>query len=325
MNINRPFKIGIFVILVLACGIWGLFYLKGLDLLSKESRYYIKYENIEGLVISNPVQIKGLKVGQVEKISFSDQQFNTLIVEIVIKHGYKIPKGTIAKIYSSDLMGSKSIELMIGKSTVFLNDGDTLQSDIEKSLQDQVRLEVLPIKRKAESLMSSMDSIFSRLETVFNQKTEENIRTSITNIKLTFENLEHTTRKLDTIITTSNMSSILRNIDAISTTIRLQNKNISSILSNLGVFTDTIVKLDVSKTLTKANHALLVFDSIATKISKGEGTIGQLVKNDSLFRELKTASKSLDILLNDVKANPKRYVHFSIFGSNSATKTTSSK
>jgi len=227
MEINRPVKIGIFVSLVLGCGIWGLFYLRGLDLFNKESRYFVQYDDIEGLVVSNPVQIKGLKVGQVTKISFSDNKYNGLIVEILIKHGYKLPKGTVAKIYSSDLMGSKSIELIIGNSNEVLSEGDTLKSDIEKSLQDQVRLEVLPIKKKAESLMSSMDSIFSGLEYVFNQKTKDNLMTSISNIKLTFENLEHTSKKLDTIITTSNLSSILQNINAISSTIRSQNKNIT--------------------------------------------------------------------------------------------------
>jgi len=325
MNINRPLKIGIFVSIVLFCGIWGLFYLKGADLFNKETRYYVVYDNIQGLVVSNPVQIKGLKVGQVSKISFSDAQYNKLIVEIIIKHGYKIPKGSIAKIYSSDLMGSKSIEIITGKSLEFYNNGDTLQSDIERSLQDQVRLEVLPIKNKAESLISSMDSIFSGLEYVFNKKTKDNLMTSISNIKLTFENLEHTTRKIDTIVTTSNISSILQNINSISSNIRLQNKNITTILSNLGSFSDSLVKMDISKTLLKANHTLSAFDSIATRISNGEGTIGQLVKNDSLYRELKNASKSLDILLNDVKTNPKRYVHFSVFGSNSSIKTKKTK
>ena len=325
MKISRPVKIGIFVSAVLLCGIWGLFYLRGLDLFNKETKYYVVYENIEGLVVSNPVQIKGLKVGQVSKITFSDTQFNSLIVEIIVKNGYRIPKGSIAKIYSSDLMGSKSIELIIGKSKEFINDGDTLLPDIERSLQDQVRLEVLPIKKKAESLMNSMDSIFSGLEYVFNKKTKDNLMTSIYNIKLTFENLEHTTKKIDTIVTTGNISSILQNINAISFTIRQQNKSITTILSNLGLFSDTLVKLDISKTLGKANHTLTVFDSIATKISNGEGTIGQLIKNDSLFKEMKNASKSLDVLLNDVKTNPKRYVHFSVFGSNTSTKTKKSK
>lgn len=325
MKISRSFKIGLFVSFVIGAGIWGLFYLKGLDLFNKETKYYIIYENIEGLTVSNPVQIKGLKVGQVTKISFSNSRYEKLIVQIVLKNGIKIPKGTIAKIYSADLMGSKSIELITGKSDIFLNDGDTLISDIERSLQDQVRLQVLPIKKKAESLMGSMDSIMSGIEYMLNQKTQENIMTSISNIRLTFENLEHTTKKIDTIVTTGNISSILQNINAISTTIRLQNKNITTILTNLGMVSDTIARMDLSKTLHKANHMLSVFDSVAIKISKGEGTIGQLIKNDSLYTEMRTASKDLDSLINDIKANPRRYINLYIFGSNSSTKTKKSK
>ena len=325
MTISKPVKIGIFVTFVFISGIWGLFYLRGLDLFSKETKYYIVYENIQGLVSSNPVQIKGLKVGQVSNITFTDGQYNNIVVEIIIKHGYKIPKGSIGKIYSADLMGSKSIEIITGKSLEYMKDGDTLQSDIEKSLQEQVRLEVLPIKKKAESLMSSMDSIFSGIEYVFNKKTQENIMTSISNIKKTFENLEYTTRRFDTIISSGNITSIIKNVDAITTTIKLQNKNIAKTIANISTISDTLVKMNVSRTLLSANHSLLMFDSIVTRINQGEGTIGQLIKNETLYNDMKTVTKSLDSLLIDVQKNPKRYVHFSIFGSNSGTKTSNGK
>ena len=325
MTISKPVKIGIFVTVVFVSGIWGLFYLRGLDLFSKETKYYIVYENIQGLVSSNPVQIKGLKVGQVSNITFTDGQYNNIVVEIIIKHGYKIPKGSIGKIYSADLMGSKSIEIITGKSLEYMKDGDTLQSDIEKSLQEQVRLEVLPIKKKAESLMSSMDSIFSGIEYVFNKKTQENIMTSISNIKKTFENLEYTTRRFDTIISSGNITSIIKNVDAITTTIKLQNKNITKTIANISTISDTLVKMNVSRTLLSANHSLLMFDSIVTKINQGDGTLGQLIKNETLYNDMKTVSKSLDSLLIDVQKNPKRYVHFSIFGSNSGTKTSKRK
>lgn len=322
---SRPIKIGIFVTVVLFAALWGIFYLKGLDLFNKESRYYVIYENIQGLEISNPVQIKGLKVGQVTKISFSNQQYKSIVVEILVKHGYKLPKGTIAKIYSSDLMGSKSIELLPSSNTTSCEDGDTLQSDIEQSLQDQVRLEVLPIKKKAESLMSSMDSIFSGLEYVLNKDTKENIMNSIYGIRKTFENLERTTKKLDTIVSIDKFSKIFENINSITSNIRQQNKNVSNILNNVSVMTDSLANLKITQTIRKANNVAESFDIILKKINNGEGTIGQLINNDSLYTQLHQASYSLDSLLKDVKMHPKRYVHFSIFGSNSDTKSHKSK
>ena len=325
IKISRPIKIGIFVTVVLFTAIWGLFYLKGLDLFNKESRYYIVYDNIQGLEVSNPVQIKGLKVGQVTKISFSNEQYQSLVVEIIVKHGYKLPKGTIAKIYSADLMGSKSIELIPSNNVILCESGDTLQSDIERSLQDQVRLEVLPIKKKAESLMSSMDSIFSGLEYVFNKDTKENIMNNISDIRKTFENLERTTKKIDTIVSIGNFSSIFQNINSITGNIRQQNKNISNILNNVSIMTDSLSNLRITQTIRKANNVAETIDAILVKINNGEGTIGQLVKNDSLYKQLHSATSSLDSLLKDVKTHPKRYVHFSIFGSNSDTKSHKSK
>ncbi len=325
MKVSRSTKIGIFVAIVISFAIWGLYFLKGMDLFNKESRYVILYKNIQGLVSSNPVQIKGLKVGIVSKIEFTDPHFETLTVEIIVKNGIKIPKGTIAKIYSSDLMGSKSIELLVGNSNEYYHDGDTLQSEIEESLQEQVKLQMLPIKRKAESLMSTMDSILTGFEYVFNQNTKENLLTSIENIKKTFENLEHSTRNIDTLVSNGNLYMALSNIESITSNIKAQNKSIANILNNTSKLTDTIVQMNISKTLRHANSALIQFDSIASKISRGDGTIGQLLKNDTLFDQLKAASSDLDKLLIDVKSNPKKYVHFSIFGSKSGTKSDKQK
>ena len=149
--------------------------------------------------------------------------------------------------------------------------------------------------------------------------------TSISNIKKTFENLEYTTRRFDTIISSGNITSIIKNVDAITTTIKLQNKNIAKTIANISTISDTLVKMNVSRTLLSANHSLLMFDSIVTKINQGDGTLGQLIKNETLYNDMKTVSKSLDSLLIDVQKNPKRYVHFSIFGSNSGTKTSKRK
>jgi len=325
MKINSSTKIGVFVAIIFSLAIWGIYYLKGIDLFSKENKYYVIYQNIDGLMISNPVQIKGLKIGQVSNIWFSNAKYESVTVEIMVKKDIHVPQGSVAKVYSSDLMGSKSIELIMGNSPKMLNHGDTLKSSTEESLKEQVKIEMLPLKKKAENLMNSMDSTFSVLETMFNKNTMENITTSIMNIRKTFENLQHTTTKIDTIVTKSNIGSILQNLETTTYMLKLQNKNIANTLTNLSAFSDTLARVHLAQTLQKADNAFTIFDSIAQKVIKGEGTIGQLIQNDTLFRKIHSASVDLDALLLDVQNNPKKYVHFSVFGSNSSTKNTKGK
>lgn len=316
IHINRSTRIGLFVFIVIGITIWGFYFLKGSNIFKNENRYFIIYDNIDGLVESSPVQIRGLRVGKVSSIHFTSQAYESLTVEISIDKNIRIPRGTIAKVYSSDLMGSKSIELVLNNKGQYFKPGDTLGADIEENIREQVKLQMLPLKKKAEDLMNSMDSVLAMVEYIFNDNTKENIRTSILKIRRTFENLEHSTSQLDTIVSKSRINVIMQNVESITSNIRQHNKDISHILANISSFSDTLAQAHISQTLNKANLALTEFEAIVNKVNRGEGTIGQLLNNDTLFHKLKLASSDLDSLLVDVKANPKRYVHFSIFGSN---------
>jgi len=320
MKISRKTKIGLFVLIVSVLTFWGIYFLKGIDIFHKENKYLIIYDNIEGLGVSSPVQIRGFKVGRVTNISFSNKQYESLTVEISVKSDINIPKGTIAKVYSSDLMGSKSIELLIGTSYHYLSNGDTIYSEIEESLGEQVKLQMLPLKKKAESLMSSMDSVLAVVENILNKNTKENIKNSILSIRNTFQNLENSAIKIKEIVSEKQITEVLVNLEYITGNIRNHNKDIGNILHNISSLSDTLARAEIGKTLLTVNKVFNDFDSIATKIKSGEGTIGQLVNNDTLYFNLQQASSDLDSLLIDLKTHPKRYVHFSVFGSKEKTK-----
>lgn len=315
MKDYKTIRIGVFVVLVVALSIWGFYFLKGSNIINKKNSYIVVYDDIEGLSVSSPVLIRGLKIGQVSDIHFSNDTYDSLIVELLVDNDIRIPRGTVARIYSSDLMGSKSIQLIVSDSLTFLAPGDRLHPDVEENLKEQVKLQMLPLKKKAESLMGSMDSVLAMVEYIFNENTKQNIRTSILSIRRTFENLEHSSRNIDSIVSNGNVTSIMQNIEGITRNVKKHNKEISNILENLSSFSDTLVRSQLSTTLQKTNLALVEVQSIANKINQGQGSLGMLLNNDTLYRNITNVSADLDSLLIDIKENPSRYINVSVFGS----------
>ena len=164
-------KIGFLVFAAIAIFIWGVNYLKGIDIFKQENEYYIVYNKVDGLVSSSPVLINGLRIGQVRSINFHEDMSGRLIVEIASDKKYKIPKNSVARIFSSDLLGTRSIEIIFSDSTTFHVSGDTLRSDIEQSLAEQVSLQMLPLKNKAEDLLEEIEIAMKIIQRVFNEET----------------------------------------------------------------------------------------------------------------------------------------------------------
>jgi len=202
VKISREIKIGTLTIVSLILLIWGLNYLKGVDVLKKQRVFYAVYDRVDGLVKANPVSINGLQVGQVNNLYFSKDGSTKIIAEILITTDINIPDNSIAQIFSSDLMGSKAVNLMFGNSVRYIQPGDTLATEVEGSLKDEVNKQVLPLKRKAENLLSSLDTMVTIIQDIFNKKTKENLNASFTNIRSAISHLENTTVNIDTLIST---------------------------------------------------------------------------------------------------------------------------
>lgn len=314
-NFSRYTSIGLVVIIAIIGLVWGFNFLKGKNLFVKENIYYSVYDRIDGLVESSPVVFNGLKIGQVRNIKFHSDNSGRLIVEFAIKQDIQLRDSTVAQIASIDLMGTKSIELIQGNSTTFHKIGDTLFSSLEQSIKDQVSIQMLPLKVKAEELMLSLDSVLVVFQYIFNEKTRDNISNTFASIKMTIQNLESTSIALDTLMQAEKgkLSRIFSNIELISSNLRNNNEQISLILNNFSNISDTIAKADIGKTIKNANKALTDIDNIIAKINRGEGTIGMLANNDTLYNNLEDATYNLNKLFIDFEKNPKRYIHFSLF------------
>lgn len=315
MKPKQVIFIGITFILAVALFIWGYNFLKGKDIFNKQTTFYAKYHKVSGLTRANPVLINGLRVGQVQTIYFDPDLSGDIIAVIVLNTKFPIPKNSIASIFSADLMGSKAINLKLGNSLELLQEGDTLRSSIEGSLKDEVNAQVQPIKIKAENLLASIDTLVIAFQSIFNESARENLKASFNDIRQTFSNLQSTTSNIDTLVMTegSRVANILMNIDSLSTTLSENRNQISAIISNFEDISDSLARSDIPGTFIRANKTLDDLDAILATINSGEGTLGMLLHNDTLYIELNKSAEELNLLLKDLRENPKRYVKFSLF------------
>ncbi len=315
MKYKKEIGIGLVFIVALALFIWGFTFLKGFNLFKEQRVLYAVYDQVSGLTKANPVSINGLKVGQVSDIYFRPDFSGDIIVEITVETEIPIPKNSVALIYSSDLMGSKAIDLKLGNDSLFAANGDTLNTQVEASLKEAVNQQIQPLKVKAEELILSIDSVVTVIKQIFNEQARENLTSSLASVQSTFENLESASYNLDQMIASEKVrfGEIMGNLESITTTISENEENIDNILANFSTISDSLAQAQIPQTFANINRVVGDVAEIVDKIENGEGTIGMLVNDDKLYKDLQESSEQLHLLLEDLRVNPKRYVRFSLF------------
>jgi phospholipid/cholesterol/gamma-HCH transport system substrate-binding protein len=311
MKISKYTKLGLLVITCLTILVWGINYLKGIDIFRSNARYYVIYDKIDGLLESSPVNINGYQVGQVTEIKFLNDYSGRLIATLSLSGDFKIGKGSVAKIVSSDIMGTKSVKMEIVRSTEYYKENDTIPGAIESDLKEQVSMQVLPIKAKAEQLMASLDSAITVFTSVFNKNTRENLSQSFENINNTIAHIESVSAELDKIFGTGKINSIVENLDSISGSVTKNSGNVTRIVSNLSSLSDTLSTLNLTPVFNDVKSSVAGLNTVLQKLNSDENSAGLLMNDKALYQNLNNVANSLDLLLQDVRNNPKRYVHFS--------------
>lgn len=317
MKIRKEIIVGIVVIIAAVLLYFGFSFLKGNDIFKKGRDYYAVYNRVDGLGTASPVLYNGYHIGRVQNIYFSPQYNGRIVVMFNISNSVlKINKDAQAKIISSDLLGSKAIEIVLGKSKKLVNPGDTLRSGIEKSLKEEVNAQLLPLKNKTEGLISTVDSAVNVFAAIFNEDAREHLKRSFASIETSISTFEKTSKRMDTLVKnqSANISQITENVKHITSNINNNQKKLNNIIDNFSSISDTLAKAHIAETINNTKKALTQFTTAMKRINEGQGTIGQLAKNDTLYYNLQVASKNLDLLLKDMRQYPGRYVHFSIFG-----------
>jgi phospholipid/cholesterol/gamma-HCH transport system substrate-binding protein len=310
MKISNETKVGALASIAIATLIIGYSFLKGNDVFSNEVEFYATYDRVDGLVKSKPVLINGYQIGRVSNLLLLPS--GKILVQFKINPEYAIPKNTIARIESTDLLGSKAVIFDLGDGKNFAVDGDTLNSRIETDLMDQVE----PVQKKAEQIIAKMDSVLTSVNNTLNPDFQKNFDRSFASIARTLETLEKTTKTVDGLVSnqSSKISVIMSNFESISDNFKNNNAKISSIMNNLDKVTDEVAKANFTQTITEANKAIIELQSVLNKVNSGSGTLSQLINDEKMYNNLNNAAENLDKLMIDLKANPKRYVSFSVFG-----------
>ena len=306
-KLSKEFKSGFIFLLAIVFLVYGLKYLKGLNVFQSNKPYYAIYDDIDGLQIGSSIRLNGFNVGIVNNIVLNNN--NKLLVTLNINSVDSIPINSVCKIVNQDLMGTKGVSLVLGKSDLYAKPGDTLQSGIENSLQDEVNAQILPLKNKAEELIGSVDSLLTVVAAVLNKNTRKNLSNSIKSLDETFSILSQTMIKVDSMVyhNDKRVSKIIINLESITTNLNDSNSGIKPILYNLSLISDSLSNSNIGSLVENINN-------ISNNINSGSGSLTKLMKDDKLYNNLEKSTSELAELIEDIKNNPKRYVNFSILG-----------
>ena len=302
---SKELKIGIVAIIVIAIFIWGYNFLKGQDLFDTDTRYFkVEYANISGLTKSSFVTINGLKVGKVDKIDFNNEpeKMGHLIVRFSVEKDFPFSKNSIVKIYSPSPLSPSNLAIIPDYQAENAISGDTLKGETESSLFTSIGERLDPIQSKLEKVMVSADSLFKNVNNVLDLRTQKSLRGSVLNLESTLQEVK------------SMMSSFNSLIDSTSTDLKKSIKNTRLITENFSKVSDTLANANIGRIMRKAEVTLNSANEMLETINKGKGTIGKLVSDDKLYNNIAAMSKELESLLREMKLNPKRFVHFSLFG-----------
>ncbi len=316
MKIKKEYTIALMVLAGIGLLIFGINFLKGLDLFQKRNVYHALYNDISGINESTPVFYNGFKVGQVISTELMDDGSGRIAVGFQLnEEQLKFPKDTKVQIYSADLF-SRSLKLLIGESNVPAEPGDTLAGDAQMTLTDAVSSQIDPLKKRAESMIANVDSLLTRLQLILNDEARDDIDAGFTSIRKTLDALHRSAERIDALIAqeSASIGMVVKNLEKVSSNLVAYNEGIVKILNNMDTVTSSLAAGQLDSIMHNMSASSTQLKSMMTRMENGEGTLGALLKNDTLYTNLESASRELDMLLEDVRLNPNRYVNISLIG-----------
>ena len=303
MKLSKEIKTAILVLSGILLFIFIFYYLKGENILDNSIKISAVYNNVEGLAPSAAVTINGHKIGKVQSIHFTNDLSGKLNVEMLIDSDFEFSKNSTAQLYESGLIGGKAIAIIPAfDGAPNVESGDILSSDVKPGLTDLVNQRLTPLQEKMERMMVSADTLLVNLNTLFDAQTKYNIKSSIAELSTTIESFKSTSESLNDLVV-DNSSSIGQTIT-----------NFNKISDDLTRLSTSLAAADFDTIMADLKSTISSFNQLLSAIENGEGSVGKLMKEEAVYNNLEGATKQLEELLEDMKLNPKRYVHFSLFG-----------
>jgi phospholipid/cholesterol/gamma-HCH transport system substrate-binding protein len=302
LKLSREIKTALLVIFGLGFFYFGFNFLKGSSVFSKQKVIYSVYDEVEGLSIGADVNINGLSIGKITKIDFLPGS-TQILVSMRVRGDLAFSSASEAILYETGLIGGKAIMIQpIFENGKSIKTGDTLPSGVQPGFTELVNQQIAPLQQKLTSTLTSVDELFDGVSNVLNNQTQENLKTTLSELTRTVENANNITRKLNRLLDS--------NATALDTTF----KHLASTSANLSQISDSLVEVDFKAILAQYNKIATNLNQVLDQVNTSQGTAGKLINDPALYTQLNATLEELESLLNDLKNNPKRYVHFSLFG-----------
>ncbi|MEP6594790.1 MAG: MlaD family protein [Ginsengibacter sp.] len=314
MKINNETKIGILAVVGIAALIIGFNFLKGKNLFKKERYIYAVYEDIQGLTKSNPVVINGLQVGTIANLN-GGKDLKRIVVSVNLTQDVDIPNNSLAVI-NPNLLGSTSLEIKLGNSNVYLKSGDTLLTTLSGGAFDEALKMINPVLYEVRNATKSLDSVLHIIGSVFDPMTKNNIKGTLENLNRTTASFAFSAIALQSLLNPKGgaLAQSLDNVNSFTYSLAANKDTLNSILSNANKASANFANLDFKKTLTALDSTLTVFNAGVQKINSKEGSLGLMLNDTKVYDNLASTSNKLNILLDDIRVHPKRYLTISVFG-----------
>lgn len=308
MKVKTEVKIGFIVLSTIALVIWGINYLKGRNVLKRSDVYYALYDDVAGLKMSGSVILSGFKVGMINTIEFQEKHLDKIVIAFVVNSGYKIPKNSVAQIYNSDIMGTKVIRIIPSHENEYYEYGDTLPTSVDPDLVTKLQDQIGPLVNSTNDAVMGLDTLITSINQVLDPATRNKLQSALVNLESTTSSLSKQLSpggKLDRTFTS---------LQAFTQMLDSNKDKLSSAFANIESITDSVASSNLGQAIENINATFNQSQVLLGKINNGEGSLGLMATNDSLYNNLTSASANLSILLDDMNKHPKRYVHFSVFG-----------
>jgi len=301
LKLTKEIKTAILVIVSIFLFIWGYNFLKGKDLFDSSTRVYVVYDNVAGLVNSAPVTLNGLSIGKVNSINI--QPDGKLLVEMQITTDFPIAKSSFAEIYDSGLVGGRQIAIKPNfQDKDYIKTGDYLKASSKLGLTDALAQQLEPLQYKVQKLLDNADVLFTNVNEILDERTKQNLKNSIAELNKTLSEFSVASKNINEMIA-DNKSKINSTMTSFDKT-----------AANFSKMSDSLAKANLGQTVKNLEKTLANVDKIMTDIEQGKGTMGKLMKDDAMYNNFTNTSKELELLLQDVRLNPTRYVNVSVFG-----------
>ena len=308
---SKEARIGLLVAVSILVFFAGFYFLKGSNLFSREYEYHAFYENVQGLQPSAAVQIHGLQVGKVTEINLNRSQLNSKIeVVIAISKKTRLPVGTVAKLTSLDLLGTKGITLDLGTSTDLVEDEAQLPATVEGGIVDKISVEVTPLLQDVRKVVNSIDSVLNSVNQIFSPQARVDLQQSIASLHNTMDNFDGLSGRLNG--QSEALAHVIQNADKITTS--LANSNLDQTMANLRTTSEKLSKSPIDEAVRNIDQVAASLNSVVSKINNNEGSLGLLVNDKNLYNNLTNTLAELTKLSADLKAHPNRYINLTIFG-----------